>query len=1103
LQRSRKSKARGYRPRLEILEDRTVPTAVAAPSNLISWWQAQNSPADVMGLNNATLYSGTKYAAGIVGQAFSFDGVNDRAQVADADSLKFTASMSIEGWIKVNGFPSGTNGVVHGEILFRGDDRGGLDPYSLSVEPNGTLNFLITPDNGPGVNLSAPIATGQWIHVAATLDDATGAMQLYENGALVAHLVTTARAFRDLDPGSNPSIGIGNHGGYPSTPHNLPFNGLIDELTVYDRALTSGEILGIYKAGSSGKVLSPLVVDFPSAVEGAIGMTTPITFTLTRTGSLSGPLTVNWTTADDTATAGSDYIAASGTVTFAAGQATQTVQVTANGDNTPEPDETFKLILMPAGSTPIMSLGTILNDDAGISVNNVAVTEGNTHFASLGALVDQAGNGGLSLATGMVFGPDGNLYVGSFNSSEVLRYNATTGAFLGAFVTAGSGGLQGPAVDGLIFRGDGKLYVGSRNGNSVLRYDATTGAFLDTFVTANSGGLSTVKGMVFGPDGNLYVSSAGTNQVLRYDGTTGAFLGDFVASGSGGLSNPRYLTFRPDGDLYVSSSGTNAVLRYNGTTGVFLDAFIPTSSGGLSAPGEFLFANGSVYVASQNSNQVLRYDATTGAFIEATVPANSSGLDQPIGLLLDANNNLLVGSAGANNNSQILRYGPASQAAFTVSLTPALPATVTINYSTADGTALAGMDYAAASGMLTFVPGETAKTILVSTLDNGGADPTKAFIVNLSNATGGGIITTGQGIGTILDDTKFYVVNDGSNDQTYQYAASGRALGNNALGSGDAAPRGVATTAAGTTEWVVDANKTVYVYSTGGALLGSWSAGGLTSSAQLTGIATDGTDIWLIDSSADTVYKYAGAASRLSGSQSPAGSFGLGKGKNPNTNPQDIVTDGASLWVVDGTALKVFKYTLSGSSLGSWSIDPADAHPTGITINPSNVSDIWIVDSGTLKVYQYVGAAGRTSGSQNAAATFALNPSDTNPQGIADPPPVDMLLPPPAAPVNAAPSVGPLTFAGALSLAGRDAVFALLAPHSATFAAASGTPAGPPAAPSAPAAVISLARASSPTFRSDVGSVGLLVGSSADEDSLATAMDSFFASRTDDALAED
>src|SRR5262249_21824395 len=125
-----------------------------------------------------------------------------------------------------------------------------------------------------------------------------------------------------------------------------------------------------------------------------------------------------------------------------------------------------------------------------------------------------------------------------------------------------------------------------------------------------------------------------------------------------------------------------------------------------------------------------------------------------------------------------------------------------------------------------------------------------------------------------------------------------------------------------------------------------------------------------------------------------ASSFSLVSGKKGNSNPQDIVSDGTSFWVVDGSALKVFKYSLSGSSLGSWTIDAANKNPTGITINPNNVSDVWIVDNGTPKVYQYVGAASRTSGSQNAAATFALNPSDTNPQGIADPPvPGDLLAP--------------------------------------------------------------------------------------------------------------
>jgi hypothetical protein len=132
--------------------------------------------------------------------------------------------------------------------------------------------------------------------------------------------------------------------------------------------------------------------------------------------------------------------------------------------------------------------------------------------------------------------------------------------------------------------------------------------------------------------------------------------------------------------------------------------------------------------------------------------------------------------------------------------------------------------------------------------------------------------------------------------------------------------------------------------------------------------------------------------------------------------------------VVDGTKLKVFKYTLSGSLLGSWKIDPANTQPTGITINPNNVSDVWIVDSGTDKVYQYIGAASRTSGSQNAGATFALAAGNTNPQGIADPLSADMFLTPAVAPM--APSQPSDVASGVVpavpSLTPREAVFTTL-----------------------------------------------------------------------------
>jgi len=157
-----------WRLAVEGLEERTVLAAVAPPSGLVSWWTADNTGADLKGLNNATLSNGTTYAAGKVGQAFSFDGVDDRAAVADADSLKFTASMSIEGWILVRAYLTTGNT----QVFWRGDDRAPLVPYKLYIAPDGKLHFQV--NNASSADVHAPVPLGQLVHVAATLDDATG-----------------------------------------------------------------------------------------------------------------------------------------------------------------------------------------------------------------------------------------------------------------------------------------------------------------------------------------------------------------------------------------------------------------------------------------------------------------------------------------------------------------------------------------------------------------------------------------------------------------------------------------------------------------------------------------------------------------------------------------------------------------------------------------------------------------------------------------------------------------------------------------------------------------------------------------------------------------
>jgi hypothetical protein len=153
------------------------------------------------------------------------------------------------------------------------------------------------------------------------------------------------------------------------------------------------------------------------------------------------------------------------------------------------------------------------------------------------------GLGGLSAPDAITLGPDGNFYVSSGGSnslglldpayptnSAILRYSPT-GSFLG--VAASGNGLSRPY--GHAFGPDGKLYVSSFRTNQILRFDAHTGNFLDVFASDNNGGLGSLNGLngpnqlLFGPDGSLYVTTEGTvndatgnlaflyaSQVLRY-----------------------------------------------------------------------------------------------------------------------------------------------------------------------------------------------------------------------------------------------------------------------------------------------------------------------------------------------------------------------------------------------------------------------------------------------------------------------------------------------------------------------------------------------------------------------------------------------------------
>jgi DNA-binding beta-propeller fold protein YncE len=245
--------------------------------------------------------------------------------------------------------------------------------------------------------------------------------------------------------------------------------------------------------------------------------------------------------------------------------------------------------------------------------------------ARTGAFVGAfASGGGLANPVGEGFGPDGNLYVVSKNTLQVLRYDGSSGAFLGVFVDDPS------LVEArhLTFGPDGNLYVSQVSPEQVRRYNGTTGASMGVFATNPNihGGTLAIE---FMPHGDMLVGSALTNQILRFDGNTGTYRGVFASGG--GLDLPQTLAYGPDGSLYVVSGNSGTILRFDGETGALLGTF----ASGLAFPTGFAFApDGKAYVTTLNDNAIVRLDAQTGANLGTFVPAGSGGMNTPVFLLV-------------------------------------------------------------------------------------------------------------------------------------------------------------------------------------------------------------------------------------------------------------------------------------------------------------------------------------------------------------------------------------------------------------------------------------------------------------------------------------
>ncbi|MDP9300173.1 MAG: Ig domain-containing protein,Calx-beta domain-containing protein, partial [Actinomycetota bacterium] len=148
--------------------------------------------------------------------------------------------------------------------------------------------------------------------------------------------------------------------------------------------------------------LPQLVVGDASVLEGNSG-TSPLTFTVAMVPVSGSDVTVDYTTSDGTATAGSDYTAAPGTLTIPAGQTSGSIAVSVIGDTTYEPNETFTLTLSnPAGATIVTdtAVGTIINDDKIPTTLSMKLAKGTTAIKAKGSI--QAATSGMKIKVSLL-----------------------------------------------------------------------------------------------------------------------------------------------------------------------------------------------------------------------------------------------------------------------------------------------------------------------------------------------------------------------------------------------------------------------------------------------------------------------------------------------------------------------------------------------------------------------------------------------------------------------------------------------------------------------------------------------------------------------------
>jgi hypothetical protein len=228
---------------------------VEPPGGLVSWWPfdavSGNLADDIVGSNDGTVV-GPLPAAGLVDGALDYDGQDDYVIVADNPSLN-PSLMTLDAWVR----PDLITGRIASRVFSKDNFIENKRDYLLQIHRDGFVDFTIFWSTGGRTALQSPagmVVAGEWQHLAATYDGQS--MKIYYNGDLIDEQAETRVPRRTDAP-----LLIGEfRAGTLNGDFHEPFDGLIDEVEIFSRALEASEIQAIFDAGSGGKCKPPLMI---------------------------------------------------------------------------------------------------------------------------------------------------------------------------------------------------------------------------------------------------------------------------------------------------------------------------------------------------------------------------------------------------------------------------------------------------------------------------------------------------------------------------------------------------------------------------------------------------------------------------------------------------------------------------------------------------------------------------------------------------------------------------------------------------------------------------------------------------------------------------